>query len=243
MLVDTHCHIKNDELLDLFGQAKENFVDRLIISLCDEEDIKNIDNYASLEGVYYTAGIHPLELMESSEFDLSLIEKLIGSNKIVAIGEIGLDYYYQKENKKEQQVLFKKQLDIAKKYDVPIVIHSRDATLDTINILKEYNLRGVIHCFSGSLETAKEYVNLGYYLGIGGVVTFKNSGLGDVIKNVSLDHIVLETDSPYLSPDRGKINTPANIKVIAEYIANLKNVSFDEVSSITTKNATALFDL
>ena len=118
--------------------------------------------------------------------------------------EIGLDYYYGKDNKEAQKELFVRQLDLAVKYDMPVVIHTRDAFLDTYNILKEYNLKGVIHCFSDSLETALSYINLGYYLGIGGVVAFKNSNLKDVVKEVGVSKIVLETDSPYLSPFRGK---------------------------------------
>lgn len=177
---------------------------------------------------------------------MNLLEKLIMNNKkIVGIGEIGLDYHYTKENKEKQISLFKRQLSLAEKLHLPVVIHTRDATEDTINILTEYQLRGVIHCFSGSLETANIYLSLGYKLGIGGVVTFKNSKLGEVIKKVSLSDIVLETDSPYLSPEplRGTINSSKNIPFIADKIAQLKGVKIDEVSKITLENTYNLFDL
>ncbi len=139
--------------------------------------------------------------------------------------------------------MFKRQLDIAKNYNLPVVIHTRDAFLDTYNILKEYDLKGIIHCFSGSLEVAKKYINLGYYLGIGGVVTFKNSNLKEVVKKIGIDNIVLETDSPYLSPFRGKKNEPANIKYICEYLTKIFDLSYDEVAEKTTLNAKSVFDI
>ena len=143
----------------------------------------------------------------------------------------------------EQKELFRRQLDLAKKYNKPVVIHTRDAFLDTYNILREYNLSGVIHCFSGSLEVAKQYLDLGYYLGIGGVVTFKNSKLKDVIKEIGLGRVVFETDSPYLSPIRGEKNEPGNVKLVCEFISDLLGLSFDEVANITSNNVINLFRL
>ena len=172
------------------------------------------------------------------------MKKIIKSNsKIIAIGEIGLDYHYDNTNKDRQKDLFIKQIMLAKEYKLPIVIHTRDATKDTIDILKKFNIKGIIHCFSGSLETAREYINMGFYLGIGGVVTFKNSKLKDVIKEIGLDSIVLETDSPYLSPIRGNKNFPKNIKIIAEYIASLLNISVEEVSKKTTLNVKKIYNI
>ncbi len=130
-----------------------------------------------------------------------------------------------------------------KKYYKPVVIHTRDAVLDTYNILKEYKLSGVIHCFSGSLEVAKDYINLGYYLGIGGVVTFKNSKLKDVVKEIGLDKIVFETDSPYLSPLRGEKNEPSNVKLVCEFVSELLNISFDKTATIVSSNSIELFNL
>ena len=162
----------------------------------------------------------------------------------MAVGEIGLDYHWDKDNKEEQKKLFKKQIDLAKKYDLPLVIHSRDAFQDTYDILKEANYKGVIHCFSGNSENAKMYTSLGFYLGIGGVITFKNTNLKETIKCIPLDKIVLETDSPYLAPTphRGEKNESKYIPIIAEEISLLLNKSIHEISKITTENASKLFN-
>ena len=194
--------------------------------------------------VYASIGYHPESVSYLEELNFIFLELHLMDEKVVAIGEIGLDYHYDKDNKLKQQEIFRRQLDLAKKYHLPVIIHSRDATNDTINILKDYQLTGIIHCFSGSYESAIEYIKMGYYLGIGGVVTFKNSRLFEVIEKIPLDHIVLETDSPYLSPDpfRGKQNSSKNIPIIATKIANIKNVSLEEVEKITTGNACCLFD-
>ena len=156
-----------------------------------------------------------------------------------------MDYHYGKENRDEQIILFKKQLDLASELNLPVVIHSRDATKDTVDILKKYSLNGVIHCFSGSLEIAKEYIKMGFLLGIGGVVTFKNSKLPLVVREIPLESIVLETDSPYLTPTpyRGSVNSSKYIPIIAEKIAEIKEISTSEVASVTTNNALKLFDL
>ena len=148
-----------------------------------------------------------------------------------------------KENRNEQIKMFRDQLLLAQKYNLPVVIHSRDAVNDTINILKEYNVKGIIHCFSGSVEVALEYIKMGYLLGIGGVVTFKNSKLSLCLKNISLDNIVLETDSPYLSPIRGEKNSPKNILLVAEFLAKLYNVSLEQVAKKTTDNALLVFGI
>ena len=165
--------------------------------------------------------------------------------KIVAIGEIGLDYYWDKDNKAKQREVFCKQLEIAEKLKVPVVIHSRDSINETYEILKKYKVSGVIHCFSGSLEMAKKFISLGFLLGIGGVVTFKNSKLFEVIEKLKLTNIVLETDSPYLTPEpnRGKTNESSNIPYIAQKIAEIKNISLEKVAKITTENAIRVFDL
>ena len=166
------------------------------------------------------------------------------SGKIVAVGEIGLDYYYTKDNKDKQQDLFRAQLDIAKKYNLPVIVHSREATKDTIDILKEYpDVHGVIHCFSGSLETALEYIKMGYYIGVGGVLTFKNSKLDDIIKELPVVRILFETDAPFLAPEphRGHTNEPKYIKDIAEYASKLFDLSLDEISAIKESNVNTLF--
>ena len=176
------------------------------------------------------------------------IENIVKNNKkVVAIGEIGLDYHYieNSSDKDLQKELFIKQLDMATRLSKPVVIHTREATKDTLDILKSYNLIGDIHCFSGSLEIAREYISLGYKLGIGGVLTFKNSKLPVVLESLPIESILLETDSPYLAPEpvRGSKNESSNIPYIAKKIADIKKLSTEEVEKITTNNAIALFDL
>jgi len=249
-LIDTHCHLNKEyyeNVETVIKEAVSDNVEYLIVSSCSpenwEENINLINKY---KNVYLNISLHPEYGNEEIDYDLYLekMKKIIKSNsKIIAIGEIGLDYHYDNTNKDRQKDLFIKQIMLAKEYKLPIVIHTRDATKDTIDILKKFNIKGIIHCFSGSLETAREYINMGFYLGIGGVVTFKNSKLKDVIKEIGLDYIVLETDSPYLSPIRGNKNFPKNIKIIAEYIASLLNISVEEVSKKTTLNVKKIYNI
>lgn len=246
MLIDTHFHLPDNinELESEIRRAKENNVNYMILGGTNkEENIIMIDITRKYNNIFLTLGYHPEYADIIKEEDLKLLEDQIQNNNIIAIGEIGLDYHYENSNKNNQQKLFISQLELARKYNLPVVIHSRDATEDTYNILKKYNLNGVIHCYSGSLEMAKRYIDLGYKLGIGGVLTFKNSKLKDVVKNIDLKNIILETDSPYLSPDRGNINEPSNIKIIAEYLAEITDKSLEEIAKITTNNAVELFDL
>ena len=249
-LIDTHCHLNKEyyeNVETVIKEAVSDNVEYLIVSSCSpenwEENINLINKY---KNVYLNISLHPEYGNEEIDYDLYLekMKKIIKSNsKIIAIGEIGLDYHYDNTNKDRQKDLFIKQIMLAKEYKFPIVIHTRDATKDTIDILKKFNIKGIIHCFSGSLETAREYINMGFYLGIGGVVTFKNSKLKDVIKEIGLDYIVLETNSPYLSPIRGNKNFPKNIKIIAEYIASLLNISVEEVSKKTTLNVKKIYNI
>ena len=250
MFIDTHCHISDEYYDDIDTVILENEqagIEKIIVCGCDKEEIKTTINYINkYSNLFATIGYHPAEASKITDSDISNLEKLICSNKkIVGIGEIGLDYHYGKEDILIQQEVFRKQLSLAEKLHLPVVIHSRDATNDIINILKEYKVTGVIHCFSGSLETANIYISMGYKLGIGGVVTFKNTNLVNVIDNISLDNIVLETDSPYLAPVpyRGKTNSSKYIPIIAEKLASIKNVSLDKVSEITLKNTYNIFDL
>lgn len=250
MFVDTHLHIGDGFGInpDLYVKnAKEAGVKLLVASFCEKDDImlstKFVEKYDYL---YASIGYHPEVANKIVDKDYEILESLVKNNsKIVAIGEIGLDYYWHKDNKEKQIEVFRRQLEIAQKLNVPVVIHSRDSIGETYDILKEYNVHGVIHCFSGSLEMAKKFIDLGFLLGIGGVVTFKNSKLYQVIEAISLDSIVLETDSPYLAPEpnRGKINESKNIPFIADKIASIKGISLKEVAEITTRNAVLLFDL
>ena len=251
MYIDTHCHLSIEDYDDIdliIEENKKALVNKIIISGCTKDTIgEAIELSKKYSEVFVTLGYHPSEADVITEEDLlALEEQIINNKKIVGVGEIGLDYHYGKENVSKQQNLFRKQLKIAEKLQLPVVIHSRDAIKDTIDILKEYpNVIGDIHCFSGSVEIAKEYVSMGYSPGIGGVVTFKNSNLYKVIENIDLKSILLETDSPYLTPHpyRGLQNSSKYIPIIAEKIAEILDISVEEVAKITTNNALSLFDL
>ena len=246
MLIDSHCHLVNEDydIDEVIERAKKAGIQYLIVSGSEKEDNKlNMELLGKYNNVFLSVGYHPSMASSVTEEDYNFLEKCLMNDKVVAIGEIGLDYHYGKDDMKKQKKLFRRQLDLAKKYNKPVVIHTRDAFLDTYNILREYNLSGVIHCFSGSLEVAKQYLDLGYYLGIGGVVTFKNSKLKDVIKEIGLERIVFETDSPYLSPLRGKKNEPSNVKIVCEYVSDLLGLSFNEVAKVTSNNTISLFNL
>lgn len=247
MFTDSHCHLFRecfDNIDEVIKSAVDNQVVKFIsaadsISTCYEM-IELADKY---EDVYVALGIHPENCFDNLEELEMIIKKYHGNKKVVAIGEVGLDYYYGKDNKERQVEIFEYQLKLAEHYNLPVVVHSREATFDTINSLKKYNVKGVIHCFSGSLETAKEYIKMGFFIGVGGVMTFKNSKIDEIIKDVPLDRIILETDSPYLTPEpfRKYKNEPKYIKAIAEYLANLRNISLDEVSEMTENNIKKLF--
>lgn len=250
MYIDTHCHLSKEDYDDIdlvIRENKENNVNRIIISGCTKETIvESIALANKYEGIYLTIGFHPSEV-NTTDQDLEWLEEQIKSNpKVIGIGEIGLDYHYGKEDIVKQSELFRKQMQLAEDLNLPVVIHSRDATEDTIKILKEYpNVIGDIHCFSGSIETAKIYVSMGYKIGIGGVVTFKNSNLYKVVEAIGIENIVLETDAPYLAPVpvRGKINSSKYIPYIATKISEILEISPEIVAKKTTENALTLFDL
>jgi len=195
--------------------------------------------------MYGALGIHPESADTYKEEDLEFVREHIHDDKIVAIGEIGLDYYWTKETRDKQIELFESQLKLALEVDKPVIIHSREATMDTIEILKKYNVRGVIHSFSGSYETACIYIKMGFLLGINGVITFKNCNLKDVIEKIDLSNIVLETDSPYLTPVpyRGQKNDSTHVEDIAKFICDIKGISMEELSLVTNNNVKRLFDI
>lgn len=247
MFTDSHCHLYDeyyDDIDSIIKLSEDNKVTRFINNGCDSSTNKEvIDKISKYENVYGAIGLHPEYVDKYKEEDIEFIKNNLNNKKVIAIGEIGLDYYYTKENKKEQIKLFETQLKLAEKENIPAIVHSREATLDTLTILKKYKVKGLIHSFSGSLETAKEYIKLGYLIGVNGVITFKNANIKDVIKEIPLEYLVLETDSPYLTPVpfRGKQNNPSHIIDIAKFVCELKSISLEELSRITNDNLKRVF--
>ncbi len=250
MLVDTHCHLdeySDDELEIVMSRMKNHvmivcgvnaFTNRRVLQLCD-----------TYNNIYGVIGIHPEEIAQVKEEDFDEMEVMLKSSKVVGIGEIGLDYHYTKENMEKQKAIFIRQIELAKKYRMPIVIHSREAIQDTYDILCQYrgqNLQFILHAYSGSVEMAKKFIDLGVKFGIGGVVTFKNAGrVKEVVETISMDHFLLETDSPYLTPEpyRGTKNKPYYVKLVAEKVAELKRMPVEDVIKITSNHAISIFRL
>lgn len=248
MFVDTHCHLYRsyyEDLDDVIEQIKDSEIYRVINNGCDKNsNIEVIELVGKYDLMYGALGIHPESANEYTQEDLDYIEEHIKDKKIVAIGEIGLDYYWVNDNKDKQKELFEYQLKLAEKYNIPVIIHSREATQDTIDILKKYNVKGIIHSFSGSYEVAQIYIKMGFLLGINGVITFKNCNLKDVIEKIDVSNIVLETDSPYLTPvpNRGKRNDPTKVMDVAKFIADIKGITLEELSKEINGNLSKVFD-
>lgn len=248
MLIDTHCHIFTEYFEDIdavIERCTYHGVGMIIVNGTNRRDNEEVLSLVKKYDIVYGAlGIQPEEINDYTEENLKFIEEHIDDDKILAVGEIGLDYHYECD-KELQRELFKKQLNIAKKHNKPVIIHSRDCIMETYNILKETDIKGIMHCYSGSVEMAEKFIDLGFFLGIGGVSTFKNANkIIDVIKNIPLEYIVLETDAPYLSPEpyRGKRNEPCNVDVILEIICRIKGIDYKVAGDITTRNVFCLFD-
>lgn len=251
--IDTHAHIYNDEFSkdrdDMLRVAFEKGLDRIYMPNVDHT---SIDGMLELELKYPgqclpMMGLHPCNVKKDFEKELYLVEDWLRKKKFSAVGEIGMDLYWDVTFRPQQEEAFKIQVDLAKKHKLPIVIHCRSSmkeTLDLLEPLMEDGLKGIFHCFSGTLEDAKKINEFGFYLGIGGVVTFKNGGLDKILPEVDMKHIVLETDAPYLAPVpfRGKRNVPGLLPLIAQKIAEIKKLSEEEVANVTTANALTLFE-
>lgn len=252
-MIDTHCHI-NDELYiknpeEYINEATKGGVNKFLVVGYDLKSSKEAVKLAEkFESVYAAVGIHPSEVKRMNKNDLLEIEKLLSFKKVIAIGEIGLDFYWDKDEKiqKQQEELFIKQIDLANKYELPVSIHCRDASEACLNILKNHpvNKKGIQHCFAGSIETAREYEKMGWLLGIGGVVTFKNAvKMKEVAKNVKSTSYVLETDAPYLAPTphRGEPNHSKYLYLIRDEIASLRNEDATKVEIDSTNNFERVF--
>ncbi len=254
MIFDTHAHYDdnafNEDRDALLASLKENGVGGVVnVSSSMATTKTSIGLAEKYPFIYTSVGVHPDEVGELDEAAYEELFKAAKHEKCVAIGEIGLDYYWNKEEKEVQARAFRRQLAIAKELNLPVIIHSREAASDTFEIMKEAyrkGIRGVIHCYSYSWEMAKEYIKMGYFIGVGGVLTFKNAAkLKEVVKNAPLESLVLETDCPYLSPvpHRGERNSSINIKYVVETMAELKGMTPDDIERATWDNAMRLYGL
>ena len=253
-MIDTHCHLYlNDfktDLSDIIKKAEAQGITRFYLPGIDS---KEIDGMLFLEEqfpgkCFAMMGLHPCSVKENYLDELTIVKNWVRKRKFAAIGEIGLDFYWDKTFERQQYEAFRLQIELSLHHKLPIVIHTRNAMQETINVVKEFvprGVRGIFHCFGGSYENAKEIIDAGFYLGIGGVVTYKNSGLDNVLDKIDLKHMVLETDSPYLTPVpfRGKRNESSYIKYVAEKLAEIKKMPVEEIDLVTTANAEKIFGI
>lgn len=252
ILIDTHCHLYSKEFAAdieaVIERAEAEGVGRFYLPAIDSAAIPSM---LALENRFpgkciAMMGLHPCYVNENYKDELKLVEEWLAKRAFVAVGEIGLDHHWDKTHAKEQEEAFRLQIEWSLQYNLPIVIHTRNAMQETINIVKDYvprGVRGIFHCFGGSVESANEITKAGFYLGIGGVVTYSKAGLAEVLKHIDLAHLVLETDAPYLTPVpfRGKRNESSYLKYVVEKIAEAKNVTVEEVAAVTTANAQKIF--
>ena len=254
MFIDTHVHLNADQyeedLQEVINSALEANVKKMVVIGFDritiERAMKLVEEYSFL---YAVIGWHPVDAIDCTEEDLKWIEDLAAHEKVVGLGEMGLDYHWDKSPKEIQQTLFRKQIRLAQKVDLPIIIHNRDATEDVIRILQEEEAHltgGIMHCYGGSVETAKQCIDMNFMISLGGPVTFKNAKKPkEVASEIPLEYLLIETDAPYLAPHphRGKRNEPALVPLIAEEIARLRGITVEEVAEATTKNAEKFFNI
>lgn len=249
ILTDSHTHILPTDVpnyQEILENLKQNNIKRIIINGYNDKTNKEVLELVSkYENVYGALGFHPDNINELTEDSLEFIKKNLNNPKIIAIGEIGIDYYHNKENKEDQIKLLEKFLELSTKTNKPVIIHNREATGDLINTLKKYKTKGIIHCFNGSKETANIFLKLGYKLGIGGVITFKNCKLKEEIKDLSPDSFFLETDAPYLTPEpyRGKPNEPKYMIYTLRALSSTLNINEEELSNTLENNFHELFDI
>ena len=254
MIVDTHCHLYLDEfkndITEVMKRAAAEGIDKFYLPAIDSAETENMflleSNFP--EKCFAMMGLHPCSVKENYLDELAVVKGWLAKRKFAAIGEIGLDFYWDKTFITQQYQAFRLQIEWSLQYNLPIVIHTRNAMQETIDVVKEFvpqGVRGIFHCFGGTVENAKEIIAAGFYLGIGGVLTYKKSGLAEVLEQIDLKYMVLETDSPYLTPVpfRGKRNESSYLKYIVEKLALVKNISTEEVAAITTANAEKIFGL
>lgn len=250
-VIDTHAHYDDSafdsDRYELLNNILETSVEKIITIGCSLEGSRDaIEIAEKFPSVYASVGIHPSDCMGLPENYIEILSEMSNNKKVVAIGEIGLDYHYDGYDRNAQIDCFIKQLGLAEKLSLPVIVHSREATADTMDILRKYRPRGVVHCFSGSVETAREIVNLGMMISFTGVLTFKNSKKAvEACKEIPLERIMLETDSPYMAPvpHRGERNNSSYVYHVAEKVAEIKNMTVEEVINICNNNANNFFGL
>lgn len=254
MFIDTHVHLNADQydedLQQVINRALDAKVEKMIVVGFDRKTIERAMKLADdYDFIYAVIGWHPVDAIDCTDEDLKWIEELSSHPKVVGIGETGLDYHWDKSPKEVQQQLFRKQIHLAQKLNLPIIIHNRDATADVVQILREENaasVGGIMHCFGGSVETARECIKMNFMISLGGTVTFKNARQPkEVATEIPLEYLLIETDAPYLAPHpyRGKRNEPSYVTLVAEEIARLKQLSVEEVAEKTTENAKRFFKI
>lgn len=254
MIFETHAHYDDEQFNEDRQELLESLPDKGIeyvvnIGASIESSKQSIELANQYSYIYAAVGVHPNEVEELNDKKMVWLKEAAKDPKVVAIGEIGLDYYWKEPDRHTQKIWFDRQMLLAKELQLPMVIHSRDAAKDTIDMMREANAKdigGVVHCYSYSLETAKIFLDMGFYIGIGGVVTFQNGRkLKEIVEYIPIDRIVLETDCPYLAPVpyRGKRNSSLNIPYIAQEIGNIKKLDYDEVVNITSINAKKMYQI
>jgi TatD DNase family protein len=241
-------HKFKENVDEVIKRAYDNDVKIIVVVGFDKPtNEKAIEIAEQYDHIYATVGFHPTDAKDIKDADFILLREQLAHKKVVGIGECGLDFYWDKEHIDKQITVFQKQIELSLELDLPLIIHMRDASEATYNVLAEYNkLKGIMHCYSGSAEMAPLFIDLGLHISMGGPVTFKNGHKPKkVVEAVDLKHLLIETDSPYLSPHpfRGKTNEPARVKLVAEEIAKVKNISYQEVAKVTSANALKLFNI
>ena len=254
MLIDTHTHLYledfRSDISEVIRRAETEGVKKFYLPAIDSRET---DNMLLLEAQFpgkciAMIGLHPCSVKENYGNELAIVKTWLAKRRFAAVGEIGLDFYWDKTFTEQQYEAFRMQIGLSLQYELPIVIHTRNAMQETIDVVKEYvpkGVRGIFHCFGDSYDNARQIIDMGFYLGIGGVLTYKKSGLADVLAKIDLEHMVLETDSPYLTPVpfRGKRNESSYLKYVVEKLAEIKNTTVDEVAAITSSNAQKIFGL
>ena len=249
MIIDTHCHVYKSEMEnaeEIIKQALNNDIHLILNGTDFKSNMEVLELADKYENVHAALGYFYTLADDITDDDIALLDRQLENNNVVAVGEIGLDYYYTKDNKDRQIELFERMLDLAEKHGLPVIVHSRKAIQDTFDVLKRHEVVGSLHCYQGSAEMARRFLELGFYIGVGGPVTLTNNKkTRKMVKTIDINHMIVETDSPYLSPQekRGEINTPLNIKYVIRKIAQYLDMNDDDVIEITSKNAKKLFNI